>query len=324
MRRIPAAFATLLLTASVAVLAAPDSYADSIPHVTSVTPNPVDPDGTLQIVGDGCSAASPVSFYLWSTSGGPPPVYLDDATTSDGTGGFTYSHDLASHFDPGSGIGVGAACGATYAGGTKSSPYDDQSYVLVKLPDPVVRIVAPARVAYGPAKPFTVHTSNTSGALTVTVDGSPLTQGADSTWVDHAFMLPARLTPGIHHVRATFDPSIDGPSTVHDTAAVTVKRASGSLTLSFAEPTVEKGRQVRAKVHLVAPAGLARSGVVTIKDGAKVVKRFHLRARDHGSKHVRVRFERMGKRKLTARFHGNSQVTGATSPPSHVKVTRRR
>lgn len=305
---------------AVAISAMPSAEALVTPSITTLSPKPIGANGTLTVSGTGCPTSSPVSLYLWNTSGGAH-FNVDNATTAAVDGTFSTTYPLAGQFDPGSGIGVRASCSTTFDSVNGSDAYADQSYVQVTLTDPVVRINAPRRATYGTATRIEVDTSNGGGALAVTVGGHSLNELlSTSTWTRHYFDVPVRLWPGSYTINATFDSAVAGAPTVHTSAPFTVLRRAPRLALQLSAPTVRKGSTVAARVTLSSTGIAPRTGKVVLKRNGRIVATGQLRSADNGVRIFAVWFRAIGSYHLTAVYLGSSTLNPATSPTRTLTV----
>lgn len=305
---------------------APAYAAGGPPVLSAPSPSPVASDGILTVSGTSCAAGSPVSLYLWDTSGGPYVYYHHTTSggstgtgwTADGSGAFTRPIPLEDRFHAGSEVGVAASCTTVFEPpvGVEGNP----RFVQVTLPTPFVEIVVPARAGYGALVKARVTTSDANGVVVLALPGHA-DQVAGTQWGPTDFVLPRTLGVGSHTLTATFDPTVDGAPTVTDTATLVITKASSRTTLTrVGTGAIRAGKRVRLKIVLTSTG--PRTGTVVIRDGRRVRRTVVVRASDNGRKAIWVRLPVSGVRVLTARYAGNSRTLASVSP--RVRVTVRR
>lgn len=294
-----------------------------------MTPNPIAPGNNLNVVGTGCAAGSPISFYVWQTAGGghgywhsaDTPAGAGTGWTVDGGGAFNKLLAFGPAFtpDPGSELGVAASCTATYDATQASSPVADGSFLLVTLASPTVTVTAPTTVGYGAPVTVLVTPTRAAGTVTLKLDGATANVSG-SAWGAYTVTLPGTTALGAHNLEAVFDPTVAGAPTVTGTATFTVTKAAATVDLEAAKRKIKKGKKAALTVRLTSTGPV--TGQIQIKDGAKVRRTVTLAAGDGGVRRVKVKLPKLGKRKLTAVFAGNGFVTPATSGKVKVKVVR--
>lgn len=314
--RLAAAVGTAALLALGALV--PSYAAGGPPTLSAPIPDPVTADGSLSVSGTGCDASSPISFYLWDTSGGTP-YYLHGSDTlwlADGSGAFTRPIPLENRFSGGAQIGVSVSCTTTYIPAEGSSG----TFVSIALPDPQVDLVSPASAGFGSRPTVRVTTSDATGVITLSAPGT-VDQTAGSVWGPVDFRLPAYLGLGSHTLTATFNPSVSGAPTVTDTATIVITKAASTTALTrIGTGKIKPGKKVKVRVALASTG--PRTGVVVIKDGRTIRKTITVRAADNGRKVVWVKLPKKGLRTLTARYAGNRLTKPSLSPKVFVRVKR--
>lgn len=297
------------------------SPAAAAPALTTITPDPVAPDGVLTIQGTGCSSGDLVSFRFFDTSGGGGAMNVDGATSAGGAGQFAYDYPLANRWDAGDEIGVKVACAATYTDTDSSGP----AYFAVQLDDAFVEILAPARVPYGLPHDLAMRFNEVPGNAELVLDGSQTLEflageGDDASYVGYyRYRLPAELTVGDHTLTATFDPAVDGAPTVVDTVTLTVTKATPTVVLK-AKKKVRAGKKLRATVSVTLDGIASRAGKVIIKDGKRKVAKLDVPA--SGATKTKLRLTDVGRHQLRAVFKGNAETAKVTSAAVKVRVRR--
>lgn len=296
------------------------SAAGGPPSIDTTGPSPVPGDGSVTVTGSGCDAGSPISFYMWRTSGGVPPVFKHSTQTgwlADGAGRFARVIDLDNAFPAGE-IGFAASCTPDYDIALASNPGEDGSYGTVTPADPTVDVAVVTQASYGSQPTVTVTTRRATGTITLELDGAVVHTAGSLSGVT-SFRLPATLAMGSHQLKATFDEAPLDVAAVVDTATVTVVKVKPVLTLSRAKKRIHSGQT--AKLTVMLQAGLApATGTVQIKQGTKVLKTRTLKAADLGRKTIKVKLTKAGTHKLKATFLGNTYAARATSSKVKVRV----
>jgi len=132
--------------------------------------------------------------------------------------------------------------------------------------------------------------------------------------------LPALAAAGTYSLTATYSGSLTVQSATSGTATVTVTKAAATVKVK-AKPKKAKPRgKVRVTVRVKAPAGLAVTGKVTIKDGKRKVAT--VKVPQSGTKTVKVRLsKKKGKHKIVATYLSN-QALGTAKAKAKVKVVK--
>jgi hypothetical protein len=108
------------------------------------------------------------------------------------------------------------------------------------------------------------------------------------------------------------------------TAGLTVAKVVSSLRAKASKSSIKKGQQAVLTL-LVRAAGIASpTGLVTIYDGKKLLKKLTLGPGKKGTGTVRLSGLKPGQHRLTAVYAGTPALSGATSKVVKVKVTKKK
>lgn len=185
------------------------------PTLTSPTwPSSVPADGAIAVKGVGCGADSPVSFTVWRTTGGTPPITINSAdsdVTADAAGRFRLRIPLGASFPVDAQLGVAASCTSTFAAEDSSDTLGDLNYIQVGAAAPFARVSAPARTKF--RKPVTVRywSSDAPGTVVLQLDGRTIAT-KDARSGPFTKKLPRRLSVGRHRLKVVFNPTYDAPT----------------------------------------------------------------------------------------------------------------
>jgi len=147
-------------------------------------------------------------------------------------------------------------------------------------------------------------------------NGSPIAGATRSSYRVTASDVGAELTARVTGSKTGF---ADGVVT---TAAKRVPAVPSTTTAALAASTVAKGKRARITVTVTATGFADPTGVITVKEGSRTLKKFTLKGSHHGVKTLKLPALAAGKHKLKAFYAGNAKITGSTSARVVLKVTR--
>ncbi|MCW2767818.1 MAG: hypothetical protein JWO11_3777 [Nocardioides sp.] len=146
-------------------------------------------------------------------------------------------------------------------------------------------------------------------------DGSPIAGATAPTYTVLAKDATHTLSFQVTATRAGFG---SGTATAN---GVVVRKLASKTQVSPVSKTVGKGTKGVLKIILSA-TGAKPAGKVAVYDGAKLLKRYSLRAADNGIRIVKLPVLEPGKHRIKAVYAGSGTVLGSTSRPVTLRVLK--